>query len=117
MSDLKKLAALTAINNMLASNYFDICTIDKVAELLNIQRGGESYRTLSTLHCIHYAKMPAELRSAIPSLIEDVLGVAPAYQFATLTPSVIDMNPAPAARQEAPAQRGVLRLLGIGGGK
>lgn len=108
MTDLKKLAALTALNNMMAGNYFDICTIDKVADLLGIPRGGESYKTLSALHCIHYAKMPKELRDAIPELIEEVLGVAPAYQFATLTSGVIDVRPVPAA----PQRSGFLRLLG-----
>lgn len=118
MSDLKKLAALTAINNMLAGGHFSICTIDSVADLMGIPRNScEAYQTLRALHCIDYAKMPAELRNAIPGLIEQVLGVEPAYQFATLTSRVIEMTPAPPARQEAPEPRGVLRLLGIGGRK
>lgn len=118
MTDLKRLTALTAINNMLAGGHFSICTIDSVAEMMGIPRNGsEAYQTLRALHCIDYAKMPAELRNAIPGLIEQVLGVEPAFQFATLAPRVIEMNPAPPARRDAPEPRGVLRMLGIGGRK
>jgi hypothetical protein len=115
MTDLKKLAALTAINNMLAGGHFNICAIDSVAEMMGIPRNGsEAYQTLRTLHCIDYAKMPVELRNAIPGLIEQVLGVQPAYQFSVLGARVIEMQPAPPAHREAPESRGVLRLLGIG---
>lgn len=117
MNELKKLAALTALNNLLAERSFNICALDRVASMLNIQPGGDSYKLLTTLHCINYDKMPKELRDAIPGLIEEILGVAPVFQFATLTPSVIEMQPAPPPPREAPEARGVLHMLGFGGRK
>lgn len=109
MSDIKQLAALTALNNMMAGNYFDICTVDSVASLLDVRpQGGEAYKTLRTLHCIHWAKMPQELRAAVPGLVQECLGMAPQYQFKDVTPGkLIHITP------EEPQRRGVLRLLGL----
>lgn len=99
----EQLAALTALNKMLAGRYFDICTIDSVCHLLGVPgSGGEAYNLLRTLHCVDYLAMPQELRDAIPGLIEQVLGVAPAYQF-----KVQDVNPEPAKPQ------GFLKMIGL----
>lgn len=95
MNDLKKMAAMTALNNMLADHHFNICAIDSVCKLLGVPASGEAYNLLRTLHCIDYAEMPQELRAAIPSLIEQILGVQPAYQFKTLGNQVMDVNAAP----------------------
>lgn len=110
MSDLKNLAALTAINTMMQGGHFSICTIDKVADLMGINcRGSDAYKTLSTLHCIDYAKMPRELRDAIPGMIEQILGIAPAYQFATMSKPVIDVTPAPHKKESS----SILKLIGL----
>lgn len=114
MSDLKRLTALTAINNMLAGGHFNICTIDRVADMLGIQRSGsEAYQMLGALHCIDYAKMPAEVRDAIPGLIEQVLDIKPAFQFSTMSKQVIDMAKVIDAEKAPEPKRGiVMRLLG-----
>lgn len=88
MDDIKQMVALTALNEMMQSRRFDICTIRSVAEMLRVIPGGDAYAVLAPLHCIEYSKMPAELREAIPGLIQQVLGVAPAYQFKTLAPLI-----------------------------
>lgn len=103
MEDLKKMAALTALNNMMAGGHFSICTVDSVAKMLNVQCRCEAYSILTTVHCLDFAKMPAELRNAIPGLIQECLGVAPVYQFKTMDKQVIEV---------APPKRGVLRLFG-----
>ena len=110
MSDLKQLAALTAINDMLSGNSPSICTIDKVGELLGINPkvAADAYRTLSTLHCISYSKMPPELREAIPGLITDCLGVTPTPQFKAM-PAVADILDAPGATS---TRRTLMKLLG-----
>lgn len=102
MSDLKQLAAMTSLNDMMSKSHFNICTIDSVAKLMQINPGGEAYDTLRPLHCIHWDRMPAELREAVPDLIRQCLGVAPTYQFKTLAQEVIDVTPA----------RRLLRLFG-----
>lgn len=107
MDDLKQLAAMTALNEMLAGNHFSICTIDRVATLLSVNPKGEAYDTLHTLHCIHYDKMPTRLRDAIPDLIRQCLGVETIYRFETLQQQVIDVTP-------APKRSGFMRLIGRG---
>lgn len=107
MDDLKQLAAMTALNEMLAGSHFSICTIDRVATLLAVNPKGEAYDTLHTLHCIHYDKMPARLRDAIPELIRQCLGVEAIYRFTTLQREVIEVAP---ERKRG----GFMRLLGGG---
>jgi hypothetical protein len=105
MDNLKNLAATTALNSMLADRHFSICTVDRVAKLLNLNPACDAYNILSSVHCIDYAKMPAELRQAIPSLIKECLGVAPVYEFKTMEREVIEVNP---------VKRGFLRAIGRG---
>lgn len=107
MDDLKQLAAMTALNEMLAGSHFSICTIDKVGKLLGVNPKGEAYDTLHTLHCIDYSKMPARLRDAIPELIRQCLGVEAIYRFTTLQREVVEV---------APERRrgGLMRLIGRG---
>jgi|SRR5882724_5043130 len=74
--DLAQQAIATALNKMLRQSYFDICTLDKCADLMGIAlKGNPDYKILSTLHCVHYAEMPTDLRLSIPMLIKDCLGI------------------------------------------
>lgn len=107
MDDLKQLAAMTALNETLAGNHFSICAIDNAGKLLGVNPKGEAYDTLHALHCIDYAKMPRQLREAIPDLIRQCLGVDTIYRFETLQQQIIDVMPAP-KRSE------FLRLIGRG---
>lgn len=109
---LKDLTVTTALNDMMKKGWLDICTIDKVARLMDLDPKGEAYSILSPLHCVHFSEMPRELREAMPGLIKMCLGVEPTYQFAdgdlTLRKSIqiIDVEP------EAPKRRGIMSLLG-----
>jgi hypothetical protein len=103
MEKLKELAAMTALNKMLADGHFSICTVDSVAAMLNVRPAGDSYNILRTVHCVDYAKMPAELREAIPSLIKECLGIDPFYQFKTMERQVIEVSP---------VKCGFMRLIG-----
>ena len=106
LENLKQASALTALNEMMNKSYFCISTIDKVATLLGVDPKGEAYNILSPLHCIDFDKMPAELRDAIPGLIEKCLGVAPVYQFSTLERGrIVEVNP-------EPLKTGMMGLLG-----
>ena len=93
-TDLKQIAAMVALNSMMQGGHFNICTIDSVATLMQVNPKGEAYDTLRVLHCIGWDKIPAELREAIPDLIRQCLGVAPSYVFRTLDQEVIDVTPA-----------------------
>lgn len=107
MNDLREMAALTALNNMMDKGYMDICCVDSVGALMGIKPSAhESYTLLRPLHCVQFDKMPAALREAIPSLVQDCLGVSPTYRFKSARPQVIEVSePAP--------RKGILRRLGI----
>lgn len=81
MLRVKQLAAMAALNSMLSKGYLDICTIDKIAEMINMNCKCEAYTILRTLHCVDFAKMPRELRQSIPSLIKQCLGMEPIFQY------------------------------------
>jgi hypothetical protein len=110
MSDLTQQIALTALNDMMSKGHFNICTIDRVAELLGVQlRGSAAYKALGPLHCIDWARMPQEVRDAVPGLIQECLGIAPVFQFKTAQQRVIDITP---YAEPKPERKGFLRLLG-----
>lgn len=105
--DLKELSALTALNDMMEKGRFDICCIRDVGKLLGRDsEGHESFAILRPLHMVAFSKMPPKLREAVPSLVQDCLGVSPSYRFTTLQPQIIDVTP------EQP-KGGFLRLLGV----
>ena len=71
-----QMAVASALNKILTQSYFDICTIDKCAEALNIRvKDKQEYKILSTLHCVNYGQMPRELRSQLPKLIAECLEI------------------------------------------
>ena len=84
MDKLKQIAALTSLNDMMKKGWMNICTVDAVAELLGVNPKCEAYAILKPLHCVSFDKMPEELASAIPGLIQACLGVEPIFQFKTL---------------------------------
>lgn len=113
MDDLKRLAAVTALNDMFKKGYLSICTIDTIGKMMNVDPKGEPYRLLSTLHCVHFAEMPQELKEAIPGLIEKCLMVAPTFQFPQPKRVAVDVVydvPKPGEEVE-PRKRGFLRML------
>jgi len=84
MSDLallKKQAAVVAVNTMLASERFSICTVREVCEMLGGDTNCEEYTLLRTLHCIDYAKMTPEIKKAIPQLIMACMKRPDVFQF------------------------------------
>lgn len=85
---------MTALNHTLKSSYFDVCALDKAAKLLDVNPKGEAYDTLHAIHCVHYDKMPPQLREAIPDLIKQCLGREITYQFTHLKQEVIEVTPA-----------------------
>ena len=100
-NQLKHLSVLTALNKMLRSSYFDICTLDAAIKVLGTIPDGQAYTILRPLHCVHWCDMPRELRDAVPKLIERCLQV-PAYQF-----QLTEMTP----ERQALVQAGTLKLL------
>lgn len=73
INETKMMVARVALEKVIKSTYLDICTVNKVIDLLGARRSGEAYKILSTLHCVHYDDMPVTLRERIPLLINEIL--------------------------------------------
>lgn len=77
---LAQLSVLTSLNNMMKSSRFDICCVRDAVKALGTVPDESAMRILAPIHCVNWSDIPAELKAAIPSLIERCIGV-PAYQF------------------------------------
>jgi hypothetical protein len=79
--ELKQQAAVTALNAMMRKGWLDICTVDRVAEMLDVKPEPEAYRILRPLHCVHFTDMPRDLYAQIPELIRRALCGLELFQF------------------------------------
>lgn len=64
------------ISKMLNNNFFSVCDLDAVVDMLEIPKAAEklpTYKQLRALHCISYKEMVPALREAIPQLIVEHL--------------------------------------------
>lgn len=77
---LAHLSAITSLNEMMRKGTFYISTVTEVAEAIGAVPDSAALRILRPLHCMKLGDMPAELREALPKLIERCIGT-PAYQF------------------------------------
>lgn len=73
MSDIKLMAAQAALTKMVTGRHFDICTLDTIIKMMDLQPDREAYNILRTLHCIDYNMMSPDLLKALPELISTVL--------------------------------------------
>ena len=80
---LKHEIVIVAINTMLSSNSFSICTIRDSAEVLGIRPVKEYYDVLRLLHCIDYNKIPKSIVEQIPDLIVKSLDNNEIFQFSS----------------------------------
>ena len=98
VKEIKELAAMTALNDMFKKGHFSICTLDSVANMLQVNPRGGAYDILRTLHCIDFSVMPKELRNEIPALIRDCLMLNPIYEFEHLKKQTIVVSQSPMGR-------------------
>lgn len=108
--EVKVLAATTALNAMFAGKHFNICVIDRAAKVLGVKVHQESYDVLHALHCIDWHEMPADLREAVPGLVEKALvqgGVAFRFQ----TPMRAHPAPGSVIEIDSPKRRTLLQRL------
>lgn len=62
-----------ATTKLFYKDWFDVCILDKILGVAGARRGGAEYDLLQALHCVHYDKMPSELRARIPLLVNACL--------------------------------------------
>ncbi len=82
-AQIKLLAAQAALQKMLSSSHFSICTIDRIIEMMGLKPDREAYEILHTLHCVDYNQMPSELVDELPTLIHRVLA-SPSFEASRL---------------------------------
>jgi hypothetical protein len=79
MSELKVVAAETALKKLVQGSHFSICTLDAIIKMMDVKPDREAYSILQTLHCVDYNQMRPELLQALPDLIVTVLG-SPSFE-------------------------------------
>ncbi len=95
MDNIQEIAAMTALNHMFKQGHMSICTIDKVAGLMNVDPKGRAYNVLSTLHCVDFSEMSKKLRDVIPDLIRECLSLSPVYEFEHLKKQKVIVGQSP----------------------
>ncbi len=78
------LIAQVAINKLFTDNYFSVCKLNDVMDMLGKgRRNSKIYKQLHALHCVHYADMSEELRNQIPYMVNELFTNKPASEAAT----------------------------------
>lgn len=83
MESTKQMVVTAAVKNLFETNYFSVCKLDNIIELVGARAGGEAYQLLKTLHCIDYSKMQQALRDRLPLLVNECLRNANGVNAAT----------------------------------
>lgn len=73
LPETRQLVVTAALNDLFTKQWFDMCNLNKVREIVNAPRNSEAYKLLDALHCVAYDKMPPDLRNRIPQLVNEVL--------------------------------------------
>lgn len=60
-----------ALQKMLAGNYFDICTVNKCAEVVGLHIPSERKRVYDAQHCVHWSDMLPEFREVVVAMLLD----------------------------------------------
>ena len=63
----------TAVRDLFDKDWFDICVLDKLLKVIDARKAGPAYDMLRLMHCVHYDKMPPDLRDRIPHLVNECL--------------------------------------------
>jgi hypothetical protein len=80
--DFDKDVICIALNKLVRSSYYDICTVDNLAKVLRVSKNENGYDLLRLMHCIHYSEMG---ESVADELMEKT------FQYLGVTPNVIDV--------------------------
>jgi hypothetical protein len=77
ISEFQQAAASAALVKMFASNRFDICTLDSIAETIGRKNlcAGPDYTALRAIHCMNWAEMGPDLAQMARQTCLRLLGV------------------------------------------
>jgi hypothetical protein len=80
MNDIQRMAAETAVRNMLKKGWVDICAIRKILEMTGGIPQREDMQVLELLHCVSFGELQPDLLRGLPLILQRVLG-AESLQF------------------------------------
>lgn len=81
MNDLQKMAAETAMRNMIGNGRIDICSIRKILEMTGGIPPKEDMQVLELLHCVNFTELQPELLRGLPLILQRVLGSSERMEF------------------------------------
>lgn len=85
MPETKRLVVQTAVTQLFERKWFSISELNEIMELIGARTGGEAHQMLHALHCVHYDKMPPDLRARVPHLVNECLRQKDNVQDAAMT--------------------------------
>lgn len=85
LPETRRLVVTAALDDLFRKEWFDVCNLDKVMKICNAPRGSEAHQLLDALHCVHYGRMPPDLRARIPHLVNECLCPPEAVQGVATT--------------------------------
>lgn len=63
--------ALSIIKKMTDRGYFDVCSVDNLADMNNIIIEGERYKLFRSLHCVHFDQMHQDTKEYVMACLID----------------------------------------------
>lgn len=85
MPETKRLVVQTAVTQLFERKWFSISDLAEIMDLIGARKGSPAYDMLHALHCVHYDKMPPDLRARIPQLVNECLRERDNVQEAAMT--------------------------------
>lgn len=83
LPETRRLVVTTALDKLFTENYFSVCTLDTILQILNVPKNTDAYKLLRALHCVDYGAMPKELRDTLPDLVREA--ITPTYEAQNAT--------------------------------
>lgn len=86
--------AKVALENMFAKQYFDICALDGLGDMMgvNVQQH-HKYPELRALHCVHYNKMSPQLKAYVRNTVLEILSMESILYMAPPAREPINLTP------------------------
>jgi hypothetical protein len=77
LTEFQQHALSAGLVKMFVSKHFDICTLDSLAKLADVQTGGKDYQALRAVHCIDWGDMSPQLATQVREKCLEILGLPP----------------------------------------
>lgn len=67
--NIKGQATISVLSKIQSKSYFDVCSVDKLAELHNVVIPSDIQRFMSALHCVDWNTMTSETRDYLMAVL------------------------------------------------